>query len=52
LLVVVVALALVSGFGWIVEQRFLEIVNRLPEYRQSIQTKLQRFTRRCTPGTC
>ena len=33
LLVVVVALALVGGFGWIVEQRFVEIVNRLPEYR-------------------
>ena len=45
LLVVVVALALVGGFGWIVEQRFVEIVNRLPEYRQSVQTKLQRFTR-------
>src|SRR3982751_1138750 len=39
LLVVVVALALVGGFGWIVEQRFVEIVNRLPEYRQSVQTK-------------
>src|SRR6476619_1588884 len=45
LLVVVVGLALVGGFGWIVEQRFVEIVNKLPEYRESIQTKFHRVTR-------
>ena len=45
LLVVVVGLALVGGFGWVVEQRFVEIVTKLPEYRQSIQTKFQRVTR-------
>jgi predicted PurR-regulated permease PerM len=45
LLVVVAALALVGGFGWVVEQRFVEIVNKLPEYRQSIQTKFHRLTR-------
>ena len=44
LLVVVAALALVGGFGWIVEQRFVEIVGRMPEYRQSIQTKFHRLT--------
>lgn len=45
LLVVIVGLALVSGFGWIVEQRFVDIANRLPDYRQSIQTKFRRLTR-------
>src|ERR1043165_5562162 len=45
LLVVVVGLALVGGFGWIVEQRFVEIVNKLPEYRQGIQAKFHRLTR-------
>jgi predicted PurR-regulated permease PerM len=45
LLVVVAGLALVGRFGWVVEQRFVEIVTKLPEYRQSIQTKLHRLTR-------
>src|SRR4051812_42416278 len=45
LLVVSAGLALAGGFGWIVEQRFVEIVNKLPEYRQGIQTKFHRLTR-------
>ncbi len=45
LLVVFAGVALVGGFGWIVEQRFVEIVNKLPEYRQGIQTKFHSFTR-------
>jgi predicted PurR-regulated permease PerM len=45
LLVVSVGLALVGGFGWIVEQRLVEIVTKLPEYRQGIQTKFHRLTR-------
>jgi len=45
LLVVVAGIALAGGFGWIVEQRFVEIVNKLPEYRQGIQTKFHRLTR-------
>ena len=45
LLVVVAGLALAGGFGWIVEQRFVEIVTKLPDYSQSIQTKFQRVTR-------
>jgi predicted PurR-regulated permease PerM len=45
LLVVIAALGLVGGFGWIVEQRFVEIVNKLPEYRESIHTKFHRLTR-------
>ena len=44
LLVVVAGLALVGGFGWIVEQRLVESVGRMPEYRQSIQTKFHRLT--------
>src|SRR3982751_2010712 len=42
LLVVFAGLALTVGFGWIIEQRFVEIVNKLPEYRQGIQTKFYR----------
>jgi predicted PurR-regulated permease PerM len=45
LLVVIAGLALVGGFGWIVEQRFVEIVNKLPDYRQSIQIKFRHLTR-------
>jgi predicted PurR-regulated permease PerM len=45
LIVVFAALALVGGFGWIVEHRFAEIVTKLPDYRQSIQAKFQRLTR-------
>lgn len=45
LLVVLAGLALAVGFGWVVEQRLVEIVNKLPEYRQGIQTKLHRLTR-------
>ena len=50
LLVVLVGLAVVGGFGWIVEQRFVEIVNKMPEYRQGIQTKFQQVAR-CAPGS-
>src|ERR1044072_850584 len=39
LMVVFAGVALLGGFGWIVEQRFVEIVDKLPEYRQGIQTK-------------
>jgi predicted PurR-regulated permease PerM len=45
LLVVVAGIALVVGFGWIVEQRFLEIVAKLPDYHQSIQSKFHHLTR-------
>ena len=38
-------LAMLVGFGWIVEQRFVEIVNKLPEYRQGIQAKFHRVMR-------
>ena len=44
-LVVFAALALVVGFGWIVERRFAEIVSKLPDYRQSIQAKFHGLTR-------
>jgi predicted PurR-regulated permease PerM len=45
LLVVFAGVTLAVGFGWIVEQRLVEIVNKLPEYRQGIQTKFHRLTR-------
>jgi predicted PurR-regulated permease PerM len=43
--VVVAALALFVVFGWIVEQRFVQIVEELPQYRTSIRNKYEGFTR-------
>lgn len=43
--VVVAALSLCVVFGWIVEQRFVQIVEELPQYRDSIRGKFQGFTR-------
>jgi predicted PurR-regulated permease PerM len=45
LIVAIVGLALLGGFGWVVERRLVEIVNRLPDYRQSVQAKFHRLTR-------
>src|SRR4051794_19494989 len=43
--VIVAALALFAVFGWIIEQRFVQIVDELPQYRESIRAKFQGFTR-------
>jgi predicted PurR-regulated permease PerM len=45
LLVVVVAMGLMGVLGWTVEQRFVTVVDKLPEYREAIRTKLARITR-------
>src|SRR4051794_39064522 len=41
LAVVLFALALAGGFVWMVEKRFVQIVDELPHYREGIRTKFQ-----------
>jgi predicted PurR-regulated permease PerM len=45
LIVVLVALAVVASLGWTMERQFTAVAGRLPEYRQSIETKFQGFMR-------
>jgi predicted PurR-regulated permease PerM/methylmalonyl-CoA mutase cobalamin-binding subunit len=45
LLVVVVALSVIGALGWTVERRFVQIVDKLPEYRDAIHAKFARLTR-------
>ena len=45
LIVVLVALALVGAFGWVVERRLVQIVDELPRYREGVRTKFQKLTR-------
>lgn len=45
LLVVLLALGLIGVLGWTVERRFVQIVDKLPDYRESIRTKVARLTR-------
>jgi predicted PurR-regulated permease PerM len=45
LLVVVVALAVIGALGWTVERRFVQIVDKLPDYREAMRTKFARLTR-------
>jgi predicted PurR-regulated permease PerM len=45
LLVVLVALSVIGALGWTVERRFVDIVDKLPEYRDAIRTKFARITR-------
>src|SRR4051812_6946947 len=40
LIVVVVALALVVGLGYMVEQQFVQIANALPQYKDQIRRKV------------
>ena len=37
------ALAVVGAIGWVVEQQFVEVAGKLPDYRENIQSKLRRF---------
>jgi len=50
LLAVAVALASVGTIGWLVEQQFVDVAGRLPDYRENIQNKLRRF-RGATDGS-
>jgi predicted PurR-regulated permease PerM/methylmalonyl-CoA mutase cobalamin-binding subunit len=44
LIVVLLALGVICGFGWIIGQRFSEIIGQLPEYRAEVRAKLQHVT--------
>jgi predicted PurR-regulated permease PerM len=37
------ALAVLGTVGWVVEQQFVEVAEKLPDYRENIQNKLERF---------
>src|SRR5690242_20061801 len=43
LLAVAIALASLGTIGWLVEQQFVDVAGKLPDYRENIQNKLQRF---------
>src|SRR4029453_15528270 len=43
LLAVGTALALLGTIGWVVENQFVEVAGKLPDYRENIQNKLRRF---------
>jgi predicted PurR-regulated permease PerM/methylmalonyl-CoA mutase cobalamin-binding subunit len=43
LIVILLALSVIGGFGWVIEQRFSEIIQRLPEYRDEVRAKIQRL---------
>jgi predicted PurR-regulated permease PerM/methylmalonyl-CoA mutase cobalamin-binding subunit len=45
LLVVLIALGLIGVLGWTVERRFVQIVDKLSDYREAIRTKVARLTR-------
>ena len=37
------ALAVLGTIGWVVERQFVEVAEKLPDYRENIQNKLRRF---------
>lgn len=37
------ALAVLGTIGWVVEQQFVEVAEKLPDYRENIQNKLRRL---------
>jgi len=37
------ALAVLGTIGWVVEQQFVQVAEKLPDYRENIQSKLRRF---------
>src|SRR3954463_16482270 len=43
LIAVGVALAVLVAIGWTVERQFVEVAEKLADYRENIQGKLQRF---------
>lgn len=43
LLAVIIALASLGTIGWLIEQQFVEVAGKLPDYRENIQSKLRRF---------
>jgi predicted PurR-regulated permease PerM len=43
LIAMVTALAVIGLIGWTVERQFVELAEKLPDYRENIQNKFQRF---------
>jgi predicted PurR-regulated permease PerM len=43
LIAVATALAVLGTIGWVVEQQFVQVAEKLPDYRENIQNKLRRF---------
>src|SRR5437762_3358891 len=43
LVAVAAALAVLGTVGWVVEQQFVQVAERLPDYRENIQNKLRQF---------
>src|ERR1043166_6286362 len=43
LIAVGMALAVLGTIGWTVERQFVEVAEKLPDYRENIQNKLRRF---------
>src|SRR3954447_10645556 len=43
LIAVGAALAVLGTIGWTVEHQFVDVAEKLPDYRENIQQKLQRF---------
>jgi predicted PurR-regulated permease PerM len=50
LLAVAIALTSLGTIGWLVEQQFVDVAGKLPDYRENIQNKLRRF-RGATDGS-
>jgi predicted PurR-regulated permease PerM len=44
LIVILLALGVIGGFGWMIGQRFSEIISQMPEYREGVRAKLTRLT--------
>lgn len=43
ILAVGMALAVLGTIGWVVQRQFVEVAERLPDYRENIQNKMRRF---------
>jgi len=50
LIAVGTALALLGTIGWVVEQQFVQVAQKLPDYRENIQHELQRFQKAAARG--
>jgi predicted PurR-regulated permease PerM len=43
LIAVATALGVLGAVGWVVEQQFVQVAEKLPDYRENIQNKLRQF---------
>ncbi|MGA3067217.1 MAG: AI-2E family transporter, partial [Tepidisphaeraceae bacterium] len=51
LIAVGTALAVLGTIGWVVEQQFVQVAQKLPDYRENIEHKLQRFQQAAARGS-